>query len=116
VELDLTSDRRFTEEIETAVYHVVSEALSNAAKHANASLVWVTVQSDDRAVLVAIRDEGVGGADPRRGSGLIGLTDRVESLGGKIELASPAGGGTSLRVTIPIGMMPPTAGLMPEQA
>jgi signal transduction histidine kinase len=101
VELKVGSDRRFSDVVERGVYYVVSEALTNAAKHAHAPLVRVELHSDDRAVRVAIRDEGVGGADPRKGSGLLGLTDRVEALGGKLEIASPAGGGTSLRVTIP---------------
>jgi signal transduction histidine kinase len=105
VELEVSSDRRFSDTVERAVYYVVSEALTNAAKHAHAALVRIELQSDDRAVLVSICDQGVGGADPRKGSGLLGLRDRVEALGGKIEIASPAGGGTSLRVTIPTAAM-----------
>jgi signal transduction histidine kinase len=107
VELQVMCDRRLSDAVERAVYYVVSEALTNAAKHAQAPLVRVELQSHDRAVLLAIRDEGVGGADPRKGSGLLGLIDRVEALGGKIEIASPAGGGTALRVMIP------TAGVSP---
>jgi signal transduction histidine kinase len=102
VELEVRSDRRFSDAIERAVYYVVSEAITNAAKHAHAPLVSVELKSHDQAILVAIRDEGVGGADPRKGSGLLGLRDRVEALGGKIEITSPAGDGTSVRVTIPI--------------
>jgi signal transduction histidine kinase len=64
--------------------------------------VRVDVDADDSSVQLAIRDNGVGGADPARGSGLIGLVDRVEALGGRIEVASPAGRGTSLLVSIPI--------------
>jgi signal transduction histidine kinase len=109
VELEVSSDSRFSDAIERAVYYVVSEALTNAAKHSDAALVRVELRSRDRTVLVAIRDEGVGGADPRKGSGLLGLIDRVEALGGKIEIASPAGGGTSLRVTIPTAGVPPAA-------
>jgi signal transduction histidine kinase/PAS domain-containing protein len=102
VELDLRSDRRLPERVEVAVYYVVSEALTNAAKHAHASVVHVDVDVEDSIVQLAIRDDGVGGADPTRGSGLIGLTDRVEALGGRIEVASPAGRGTSLLARIPL--------------
>jgi signal transduction histidine kinase len=102
VELDLHSDRRLPERVEVAAYYVVSEALTNAAKHAHASVVHVDVDADDSIVQLAIRDDGTGGADPARGSGLLGLTDRVEALGGRMEVASPAGRGTSLLVRIPI--------------
>jgi signal transduction histidine kinase/PAS domain-containing protein len=102
VELDVRPDWRLPERVEVAAYYVVSEALANAAKHAHASLVQVDVDADDSIIRLAIRDDGVGGADPVRGSGLIGLTDRVEALGGRIEVASPAGRGTSLLVRIPI--------------
>jgi signal transduction histidine kinase len=105
VDLELNGDRRFPDAVERAVYYVVSETLTNAAKHAEAAVVRVELDARDRAVLVAIRDEGVGGADPRKGSGLLGLTDRVESLGGRIEIASPPGAGTSVRVTIPTPAM-----------
>jgi signal transduction histidine kinase len=102
VELDIRPERRLPERLEVAAYYVVSEALTNAAKHAHASAVHVDIDASDSIVRLAIRDDGVGGADPRRGSGLIGLADRVEALGGRIELASPAGRGTSLRVNFPI--------------
>jgi signal transduction histidine kinase len=102
VELELDSDRRLPESIEAATYCVVSEALTNAAKHSRASAVWVDVETADGAVQVSIRDDGVGGAAPGQGSGLLGLKDRVEALGGEIELESPSGSGTSLRVRIPV--------------
>jgi signal transduction histidine kinase len=102
VELDVRGNRRLNKEIELAAYYVASEALTNAAKHAHASVVHVEVNADDSIVQLAIRDDGVGGADPNRGSGLVGLGDRVEALGGRIEVASPAGRGTSLLVRIPI--------------
>jgi signal transduction histidine kinase len=102
VELDVHPERRLPERVEVAAYYVVSEALTNAAKHAHASAVHVDVEAGDSVVKLAIRDDGVGGADPSRGSGLIGLTDRVEALGGRIEMASPTGGGTALRVRIPV--------------
>ena len=102
VELNVRSDRRLQAEVEVACYYVVSEALTNAAKHARASVVHVEVNADDSIVQLAIRDDGVGGADPDQGSGLVGLVDRVEALGGRIEVASPAGRGTSLLVRIPL--------------
>jgi signal transduction histidine kinase len=102
VELDVRVDRRLPERVEVAVYYVASEALTNAAKHANASVVHLDFETDDTAVQLTIRDDGIGGADPTRGSGLVGLTDRIEALGGKIEIASPAGRGTSLVVRIPL--------------
>jgi signal transduction histidine kinase len=101
VELDVHPERRLPERVEVAAYYVVSEALTNAAKHAHASAVHVDVDASDSVVELVIRDDGVGGADPRRGSGLIGLTDRVEALGGRIEIASPSGHGTSLLVRFP---------------
>jgi signal transduction histidine kinase len=102
VELDIHSERRLPAAVEVAAYYVVSEALTNAAKHARASVVQVDVDAADSTVQLTIRDDGVGGADPGHGSGLIGLRDRIEALGGKIELESPAGAGTSLRVSIPV--------------
>jgi signal transduction histidine kinase len=101
VELQVDLDRRLPERIEAAAYYVVSEALTNAAKHSHASAVRVDVEAGDGALGVSIRDDGVGGAAPGKGSGLLGLKDRVNALGGEIEVDSPSGGGTSLRVRIP---------------
>jgi signal transduction histidine kinase len=101
VELELRIDGRLPEQVEVAAYYLVSEALTNAAKHAHASVVHVGLAVADDTVRIVIRDDGVGGADPAGGTGLIGLRDRVEALGGTIELASPVGRGTSLAVTIP---------------
>jgi signal transduction histidine kinase len=101
VELDLHIDRRLPECVEVAAYYVVSEALTNAAKHAQASVVSVDVTSRDSILQLAIRDDGVGGADPGRGSGLLGLSDRIETLGGTLQLISPAGEGTTLLIEIP---------------
>jgi signal transduction histidine kinase len=81
---------------------VVAEALTNAAKHAQACEVTLSARADDHNLHLSIRDNGVGGADSRKGSGLIGLTDRVEALGGHIEVVSPPGTGTSLHATIPL--------------
>jgi signal transduction histidine kinase len=102
VELDVTLRGRLAQQLEVTVYYVVSEALTNATKHAFASVVHVCLTASDGVVRLSIRDDGVGGADPSCGSGLIGLTDRVEALGGKISIMSPAQGGTSLLVELPI--------------
>ena len=102
VELSVRTDRRLPQPAEVAAYYVVSEALTNAAKHARASRVRVDVTARDALVVLSIRDDGVGGADAGRGSGLIGLRDRVEAVGGELEIASPAGSGTFLHVEIPI--------------
>ena len=102
VELDVRVDRRLPVGAEVAAYYVVSEALTNATKHAEASLVRVDVAAADSVLRLAVDDDGVGGADPHRGTGLVGLRDRVEAVGGRMEVDSPPGGGTSLLVTIPI--------------
>ena len=101
VELDLRATGRLPEQIEVAVYYAVSEALTNAAKHAHASVVHVELSGHDATVRLAIRDEGVGGADPARGSGLVGLRDRIEAVGGALTVTSPAGHGTTLIIEIP---------------
>ncbi|MEV0971139.1 sensor histidine kinase [Microtetraspora glauca] len=102
VELSLQSDRRLPERVEVAVYYVVAEALTNVAKHARASVVYVDLSVSDSSVRISVRDDGVGGADPGKGSGLVGLSDRVHALGGTIEVTSPADAGTSLVATVPI--------------
>ena len=102
VELDVRIATRLPEPVEVAAYYVVSEALTNVAKHARASAVGVTVDARADVLELSIRDDGRGGADPTRGSGLLGLTDRVDVLGGTIEVDSPRGVGTTLLVTLPI--------------
>jgi signal transduction histidine kinase len=102
VELNLHTERRLPERVEVAAYYVVSEGLTNAAKHARASIVNVAVDTRDSILQLAIRDDGIGGADPSHGSGLIGLSDRIEALGGTFEVTSPTGGGTTLLVELPI--------------
>jgi signal transduction histidine kinase len=102
VEVDLGDDRRLPDRVEVAAYYVVSEAITNAAKHAEASVLRVELDAAGPVVRLAIRDDGIGGADPARGSGLIGLRDRVEALGGTMEVSSAVGAGTSLLVTIPL--------------
>jgi PAS domain S-box-containing protein len=102
VELELNTEARLPAAVEVAAYYVVSEALTNTAKHAHASLVHVVVEARPEVLELSIRDDGSGGADPKGGSGLTGLADRLDALGGKIEVASPVGAGTTLRVTLPI--------------
>jgi signal transduction histidine kinase len=102
VELDLHAERRLPEPVEVAAYYVVSEALTNAAKHAHASVVKVDIDTPDAMLQLAIRDDGIGGADPGQGSGLVGLSDRIEALGGTLQVSSPAGSGTTLLVEVPL--------------
>jgi signal transduction histidine kinase len=83
-------------------YYVVSEALTNAAKYAHASVVDITVATEEGLLGVKVRDDGRGGADPAGGSGLLGLRDRVEAIGGTMELTSSPGVGTLLSVVLPI--------------
>ena len=87
--------------VETAVYFVASEALSNVVKHAGATKVEVTSRKRGNRLLVDIVDDGVGGADASKGSGLRGLRDRVEAVGGELEIESPPGGGTRVRADVP---------------
>jgi PAS domain S-box-containing protein len=102
VHLDITDDVRLAEPIEAAAYFVASEALANAAKHSHATRIDVSLQRHDRRLLLSISDDGVGGADAGRGSGLTGLSDRVEALGGSIRVFSRSGEGTRIEVELPI--------------
>ena len=88
-------------EVEATAYFIVSESLANMAKHAAASRATVVLTGDERTLEVEIRDDGVGGADPRQGSGLVGLADRVAAIGGRLDVSSPPGGGTSIRAVLP---------------
>ena len=106
VNLDVAGGARLPEPVETAVYYVVSEALANAAKHSQAAEVSVTVISDSARVGATVADDGVGGAALARGSGLIGLVDRVEALGGRFALESPAGRGTTISIELPLASQP----------
>jgi signal transduction histidine kinase len=90
-------------EVEAVAYFLCSEALANIAKHASASRVSVSVATGDGRVRIEVEDDGLGGADPARGTGLRGLADRVEALGGTLHVESPAGGGTRLAAEIPLG-------------
>ena len=102
VQLDVQAMARLPEPVEVAAYYVICEALANAAKHANASLVHVGAEIAGNVLHLQVRDDGDGGADPSRGSGLVGLRDRVEALGGTIAVHSPAGAGTSLHADLPL--------------
>jgi signal transduction histidine kinase len=102
VQLDVRAEARLSQPVEVATYYVVSETLTNAAKHAHASVVHVDVERAEGVLRVRVRDDGDGGADATQGSGLVGLKDRVESLGGSIVVRSPLGGGTTLHVELPL--------------
>jgi PAS domain S-box-containing protein len=93
---------RLPEPVEAAAYYLIAEAITNVAKHARASHVAVSVRRDDGRVVVNVADDGVGGADAAGGSGLHGLTDRVEALHGRLRIDSPPGGGTRIEAQIPV--------------
>jgi signal transduction histidine kinase len=102
LELDLPGGDRLPEPVEVCVYYVVSEAMTNAIKHAQATHLAVRLHADRVRARLDVRDDGVGGVDARRGSGLIGLSDRVNALGGTMDVNSPVGVGTTLRVRLPL--------------
>jgi len=102
VTFDLALNMRLSESVEVAAYYVVAEALTNAAKHAQASKITVRAVDTGDTVEIAVCDDGIGGADFGNGSGLVGLTDRVEALDGRLRLVSPPEVGTSLYVSIPV--------------
>jgi PAS domain S-box-containing protein len=102
IELEIEVPDRLTDSVEIAAYYVVSEALANVTKHAEASHVSVGVRVADDWLQVSVRDDGIGGADTARGSGLTGLVDRVEALGGRLSLASAPRQGTTVSVALPL--------------
>jgi PAS domain S-box-containing protein len=102
VTFDMAVDRRVPEAVEVAAYYVVAEGLTNAAKHSRASEVTVSANTDDAKLFLSLQDNGIGGAHVGKGSGLIGLSDRVEALGGQIKIDCPPEGGTLLHATIPL--------------
>jgi signal transduction histidine kinase len=102
VDLDLHVDHRLADSVEVGAYYVVAEALTNAAKHARASVVEVCAHATGNALRLEIRDDGIGGATAGKGSGLTGLVDRVEALGGTMTVHSPVASGTSVLVDIPL--------------
>jgi signal transduction histidine kinase len=105
VELDLNLGPRLGEHVEAAGYYIASEAITNVAKHAQATVIDMRADGCDGALTLSISDDGIGGADPGRGSGIIGLKDRVEALGGTISVLSPPGHGTALHVQLPADPM-----------
>jgi signal transduction histidine kinase len=102
VDLDIQVDRRLPQPVEIAAYYAVSEALTNAAKHARATAVLIEVAEGDGVLDIRVRDNGRGGADFSHGSGLTGLRDRAEALGGHLQLDSPPGAGTTLEIELPL--------------
>jgi signal transduction histidine kinase len=102
VELDLRFDQRLPVPIEVAAYYVASEALTNAVKHARANVVTIELEVRDSVFTLQIRDDGVGGADPKLGSGLVGLADRLDALGGRLDISSVRSRGTSLVMEVPL--------------
>jgi signal transduction histidine kinase len=111
VDLQVHVEQRLPEPVEVSAYYVIAEALSNAAKHARASTVSVQAEVADNVLHLTVRDDGDGGAGFTRGTGLTGLKDRVEALGGRVFLDSPRGAGTSLRAELPL--TPSTAASLP---
>jgi signal transduction histidine kinase len=112
VRLDVQVEGRLPEQVEVAAYYAIAEALTNAAKHAQASVVDVAVDIAGGVLRIRVRDNGSGGANPAAGSGLVGLKDRVEALGGQVWLTSPAGAGTTVEAALPLHG-PPATGLLP---
>jgi PAS domain S-box-containing protein len=102
IRLNLQLCGRLPEDVEIGGYYAISELLTNAAKHAGVDIVDLTVEACADELFIAMRDEGVGGADSANGTGLTGLRDRIEALGGTMEVDSPPGNGTSVRVRIPL--------------
>jgi PAS domain S-box-containing protein len=102
VKLDIGFEHRLPDQIEVATYYTVAEALTNASKHSHAHCVWISLRVEDQLLHLSIRDDGAGGADASRGTGLTGLTDRLEALGGRIEIESKLGGGTRIESEIPV--------------
>jgi signal transduction histidine kinase len=116
VGLNVRTPGRLPEPIEVCAYFVVSEALANAAKHAHASSVDIDVEAVEDSLLVRVSDDGVGGADVGGGSGLVGLKDRVEALGGRMSVQSVADGGTTLCVELPLSAADAPRGSQPAAA
>jgi GAF domain-containing protein len=109
VDVDVRTADRLSEPVEVGAYYVVSEALTNAVKHSDATSVTVEIEAAHNVLRIGVRDDGVGGAEFARGSGLVGLKDRVEALGGRIALESERGAGTSLSVELPLSPDPTAA-------
>jgi len=101
VDVRLRLDRRLPQAVEVTAYFVITEALANIAKHSKAGRAWIAGALTGDVLALEIGDDGVGGADVTRGSGLSGLTDRVAVMGGTVSMSSPPGGPTSLRAKLP---------------
>jgi signal transduction histidine kinase len=104
VESDIRIESRLSPSVEAAAYYAVAECLTNVAKHASASVVHLGAVVADDQLALSVRDDGTGGADPKGGTGLTGLIDRVEALGGTLTFASPRGSGTAVKIDLPVGM------------
>ncbi len=102
VALQLSLEGDISESAGVVAYYVVAEAITNAVRHAHATAINIDAETTGSHLVLSIRDDGVGGADSRNGSGLIGLADRVEALGGHLQVVSPFSGGTALHVSIPV--------------
>ena len=113
VKLDVRVSERPSESIETAVYYVISEALANAAKHARASEISVVLTTSRSEIRAIVEDDGSGGAEASAGSGLVGLIDRIEALGGKVALHSPPGHGTRISIEMPLATEPSDVARVP---
>jgi signal transduction histidine kinase len=105
VRLDVNVDGRLPDQIELAAYYTVAETLTNAARHASATVIDVEVEIGDGVLWVRVRDDGRGGAHLTDGSGLVELTDRIEALGGRLALESPPGGGTRVQISVPLPVL-----------
>ena len=106
VTLDIDLDRRMPESVEVAAYYVAAESITNAIKHGDASAIEIQAKAHNGRLELVVRDDGVGGADPGRGSGIVGLRDRVAAIGGQMTIESPRGSGTTVRASLP-SMTPP---------
>jgi signal transduction histidine kinase len=102
VALNFHVSQELPDGVKVAAYYAVSEMLTNTVKHAQASAINIDVTCADGTLHIAVRDDGIGGADPARGSGLVGLRDRIEALGGTISLRSPKSEGTAVEITLPL--------------
>jgi signal transduction histidine kinase len=102
VEVSAIPEQRLPSTVEAAAYYVVAEALTNVAKYANATHATVAVERRNGHAVIEVADDGIGGADPERGTGLRGLVDRVSALDGRLRIESPPGAGTRLRAELPV--------------
>jgi signal transduction histidine kinase len=109
VELTFDAAERPSDPIEVAAYYVIAESLTNVAKYAEATVARVEIRALGDRLLIEVADDGVGGADTHNGSGLRGLEDRVEALGGRLHVDSPPGEGTTVRADVPVARVPTTS-------